>query len=131
MQIDHLIPQTPAQWFGFALATILAGLSGWIARRKREPVELARITAETRQISVSTDVSLMQAATEALSKAIHMQDRCNLLECKIEDLERQVANAEDRAHTAEMFTEQLNMAAKLKGVNLSDFTPQQLKPPKP
>lgn len=114
-----------------------AELRSWLARRKREPVELAKITAETRQITISTDVSLMTAATEALAKALHMQDRCNLLECQIDCLKQELANADARADAAEMFVGQLNAAAKLNtcehfpfGVRLSDYTPQQLRPPK-
>lgn len=86
MQIDHLIPQNPAQWFGLGLATILAAFSGWFMRRKREPVELARISAETRQITVNTDVSLIQAATTAIAKAERLQSERDHWERKATDL---------------------------------------------
>lgn len=46
----------------------------------------------------------------------------------IEHLQLEVARYKDEANAAHLFTEQLNNAAKLKGVHLSDFTPAQLNP---
>ena len=138
MQPDtSTIPHGLLQILGLLLASSLGWVGGWLTRRKREPAEIAKINAEARQISVNTDVSLMQAATEALTKALHLHDRCNLLEGQIEDLKREVAQERSRADTAEMFTDQLNAAAKLttcehhpSGVRLANYTPRQLKPPR-
>lgn len=141
LQESPVTPHSLAGVLWLLLASSLgwsgAELRSWLARRKREPVELAKISAETRQITISTDVSLMTVATEALTKALHMQDRVNLLEYQIDGLKQELANADARADAAEMFVEQLNAAAKLTvcehypaGVRLRDYTPQQLRPPK-
>jgi hypothetical protein len=55
-------------------------------KRKREPVEIAKLHAETRQININTDVSLIQAATTALSKAERLQDERDHWERKATDL---------------------------------------------
>lgn len=60
------IPHTLAQWFGLALATLLAALGGWLARRKREPVELDKIKAETRQIHISSEVAQANVSLDIL-----------------------------------------------------------------
>jgi hypothetical protein len=55
MSIDNLIPQSSAQWLATVLAAILAAMAGWFARRKREPVELDKLRAETRQIHITAE----------------------------------------------------------------------------
>jgi len=72
------IPHSLAQVLWLVVASSL-GWAGsefrsWLGRRKREPVELAKISAETRQIHVSSDVSLMQTASEVLTNAWRMRD---------------------------------------------------------
>lgn len=70
MQPDtSTIPHGLLQILGLLLASSLGWIGGWITRRKREPHEIAKISAETRQISINTDVSLIQAATTAITKA--------------------------------------------------------------
>lgn len=70
MQLDtSTIPHGLTQILGLIIASSLGWLGGWLTRRKREPVEIAKLTAETRQITVNTDVSLIQAATTAITKA--------------------------------------------------------------
>ena len=87
MQPDSLpIPHTLVQVLSLVLASSLGWIGGWLTRRKREPVEIAKITAETRQITVNTDVSLIQAATTALSKAERLQDERDHWERKATDL---------------------------------------------
>jgi hypothetical protein len=94
LQESPVIPHNLAQVLWFALASSLgwagAEFRSWMARRKREPVELAKISAETRQITISTDVSLIQAATEALSKACRVQDEREHWERKAAALQLQV-----------------------------------------
>lgn len=65
MQLNF-IPQTPAQWFGLTVATILAAIAGWFSRRKREPVELDKLRAETRQIHISSQVAEASASLDIL-----------------------------------------------------------------
>lgn len=87
MQPDSLpIPHTLVQVLSLVLASSLGWLGGWISRRKREPHEIAKISAETRQITVNTDVSLIQAATNAISKAERLQDERDHWERKATDL---------------------------------------------
>jgi hypothetical protein len=87
MQPDiHAIPQSLAQVFWLVLASSLGWIGGWLTRRKREPVEIAKISAETRQISVNTDVSLIQAATQAIAGAERLKSERDHWERKATDL---------------------------------------------
>lgn len=132
MQPDSLpIPHSVLQVLSLVLASSLGWIGGWITRRKREPAEIAKLSAETRQISINTDVSLIQAATAALTKAERLQDERDHWERKANDLQMKVIQAEADARAAEMFVDQLHAAAKLAGVRLRDYSPQQLNPPKP
>ena len=69
-----------------AFVTVATTLTAVWFKRKREPAEIAKITAETRQISVNTDVSLIQAATTAIGKAERLQDERDHWERKATDL---------------------------------------------
>lgn len=80
------IPQSLAQVLWLVLATFLGWIGGWLSRRKREPHEIAKISAETRQISINTDVSLIQAATTAITKAERLQQERDHWERKASDL---------------------------------------------
>jgi len=87
MQLETpTIPHGLLQIFGLILASSLGWLGGWLSRRKREPVEIAKIHAETRQITVNTDVSLIQAATSAIAKVERLQDERDHWERKATDL---------------------------------------------
>jgi len=115
------IPHTLAQWFGLALATFIAAAGGWFARRKREPVELRKLEAETRQINVTTDVSLIQAATEALNKACRLQDERDHWERKAGRLEEQVDLLTIEVHAADMQMRKLSGYIKSKGLDASEI----------
>lgn len=80
------IPQSLSQVFWLVLASSLGWIGGWLTRRKREPHEIAKISAETRQITVNTDVSLIQAATTAITKAERLQQERDHWERKATDL---------------------------------------------
>jgi hypothetical protein len=73
LQESPTIPHSLSQVLWLVLASSLgwggAELRSWLGRRKREPVELAKLTAETRQITINTDITLIQAATSAIEKA--------------------------------------------------------------
>lgn len=60
------IPHTIAQWFGLAVATLLAALGGWLARRKREPVELDKLRAETKSIHITAENAQASIGLETL-----------------------------------------------------------------
>jgi hypothetical protein len=70
--------------------------------------------------------SLIEAGETILeqSKLINEMERQAIV------LERRTIHAEADAEAAQIYVEQLNMAAKLAGVHLSDYTPRQLNPPK-
>lgn len=79
------IPHSLLQVLWLLLASSLGWLGGWLTRRKREPHEIAKISAETRQISINTDVSLIQAATTAITKAERLQQERDHWERKATD----------------------------------------------
>lgn len=81
-----VIPHSLLQVLWLLLASSLGWAGGWLARRKREPVEIAKIHAETRQININTDVSLIQAATIAITKAERLQGERDHWERKATDL---------------------------------------------
>lgn len=109
-----VIPHSLAQVLWLVLASSL-GWAGsearsWLGRRKREPVELAKLTAETRQISISTDVTLIQAATEALSQACRLRDEREHWERKADSLQLQVDQSETQARMDNLQIRQLKGA---------------------
>lgn len=84
-------PATPHFWLlasnlVTAILTVVTTLTAVRFKWKREPVEIAKIHAETRQITVNTDVSLIQAATTAIAKAERLQDERDHWERKATDL---------------------------------------------
>lgn len=87
MQLDS-IPRDLTTLLYVVIATSLGWVGGWITRRKREPAEIAKLSAETRQIEVNTDVSLIQAATIAITKAERLQDERDHWERKAGSLQR-------------------------------------------
>lgn len=60
------IPHTLAQWFGLALATLLAALGGWLARRKREPHEIDKLRAETKSIHITAEATEINLGRELM-----------------------------------------------------------------
>lgn len=70
MQESPAIPHSLAQLLWLVLASILgwtgAELRSWLARRKREPLELAKISAETRQIHITADNAQASIGLETL-----------------------------------------------------------------
>jgi hypothetical protein len=86
MQLDSLaIPHSLLQILGLLLASSLGWVGGWLTRRKREPIEIAKLNAETRQITVNTDVSLIQAATQAIAGAERLKSERDHWERKATD----------------------------------------------
>lgn len=69
------IPHTLAQWFGLALATVLAALGGWIARRKREPHEIDKLRAETKSIHVTAENAEINLGRELMREMQAVVDK--------------------------------------------------------
>ena len=86
-----------------ALASILGWLGHWFKDRKRQPHEIAKINAETRKLNTETDVSLIQAATTAITKAERLQQQCDHWQLKAFDNDVQLKEA--RAEIAQMTTQ--------------------------
>ncbi|HTG95789.1 MAG TPA: hypothetical protein VL866_24525 [Pyrinomonadaceae bacterium] len=118
MQLDtSTIPHGLMQILGLLLASSLGWVGGWLTRRKREPVEIAKISAETRQITVNTDVSLIQAATSAITKAERLQDERDHWERKATDLMLDLENERNRsAQQATRLTLHEHQMKRLKGL---------------
>jgi chromosome segregation ATPase len=136
MQPDtSTIPHGLLQILGLVLASSLGWVGGWLTRRKREPHEIAKISAETRQISVNTDVSLISAATTAITKAERLQDERDHWERKATDLmidleESRNQNAEKdirlRLHEAQV--KRMELTLKTHGLNYDDSQDKQVGP---
>lgn len=89
-----------------------------------EKAERRREEWQAREDELRSQIRFWRCKSEELDgELIDSRDANSVLQSKL-------ARAEDDAKAAQMFVEQINMAAKLKGVNLSEFTPQQLHPPK-
>lgn len=84
-----------------------------------------------RSVELHDDLAIGESVGDMLGSLIHAGNQLGDLQQQVFDLKARTLRAEADAQAAQLFVEQLNMAAKLKGVNLSDFTPQQLRPPKP
>lgn len=129
---------TIPHWMQLALTGIASLLSGigidkvynsWLNRKKpaAEVTEITVRASSNASESVMRMMDRLDAAQLTIDRLRGERDdwRARALESK-----EQALKANDDARAAQMFTDQLNMAAKLKGVNLSDFTPQQLNPPR-
>jgi hypothetical protein len=118
MQLDTpTIPHGLLQILGLLLASSLGWVGGWITRRKREPVEIAKINAETRQISVNTDVTLIQAATQAIAGAERLKSERDHWERKATDLMLDLEDERQRsAQQATRLTLHEHQMKRLKGL---------------
>lgn len=63
---DFPQPLNLATLLYLAVATSLGWIGGWLARRKREPHELRKLDAETRQIQTSSEISPVGITLETL-----------------------------------------------------------------
>lgn len=88
---------TIAEAVRLLIAGILAGVGGWFARRKREPAEIAKLKAEARNIDVTTDLSLMKAASDALTNSLRMVEQRDHWQRKAAALLKEVKDYEDQA----------------------------------
>ena len=125
-------------WMQLALTALASTLSGigidriyntWLNRRKP---------------AVEVDEIAIRASSSASEAVIRMMDRLDGAQLTIDrlrqerdDLRLQLASVQDDAKASQLFTDQLNAAAKLttcehypNGVKLSNYLPRQLNPPK-
>lgn len=93
---------TFAEVLRLVLATFIAGAGGWFARRRKEPAEIAKLRAEARSIDVSTDLSLMKAASDALSNSLRMVDQRDHWQRRAAELLREVEQYEEQAKLDEL-----------------------------
>lgn len=93
---------TVAEILRLLIASFIAGAGGWFARRKKEPAEIAKLKAEARSIDVSTDLSLMRAAGEALTNSLRVVEQRDHWQRKAGDLLQEVKGLEDDAHLNEL-----------------------------
>lgn len=109
--MDNLVPRDLITLLYMAVATSLGWIGGWITRRKREPIELEKVRAETRQIHVTTENSQASIGLEtlrelqtAIQKAEDRREEWQLKEeqlrgqvfhwrCKCEDLDGQLVDS--------------------------------------
>lgn len=141
MQESPVFPhwiQTALGWLasGIAGGAIVRAYTVWLNRRK--PAAEIHVTEAT-----ATEITV-RASSTAGDAVMRMMDRLDSAQLTIDrlrgerdDWRMEALKAKDDADTARMFTDQLNAAARLvicehhpQGVRLSNFTPQQLNPPK-
>lgn len=73
MQPDTLIPREHTTLLYVVLASILGWIGGWLTRRKREPVELDKVRAETKSIHVTAENQQLSVGLETFREltALH------------------------------------------------------------
>lgn len=117
MQETSVIPHGLAQFLWPVLAGILGWLGGWITRRKREPVELAHLKAQTRQLDISTDVQLITAVSEAIGKVQQLQSQRDHWERKALDAMTEAATlTHENAQQETRLTHHENEIKKMKAL---------------
>lgn len=105
------IPRDLSTLLYLAVATSLGWVGGWLARRKREPHELRKLEAETKQIQTSSEISPVGITLETLreiqvviQKAEQRREEWNAREeqmrgqivhwrCKAEELDGELADS--------------------------------------
>lgn len=141
MQESSAFPQWVQTALGW-LAPIVAGgaihrlITTWQNRHK--PAAEVHVTEAT-----AAEITI-RAGSSAGDSVMRMMDRLDIAQLTIDRLRSErdnwrmkALNAQDDAKASQLFTSQLNAAAKLtvcehypEGVKLSDYLPRQLNPPK-
>lgn len=103
MSLDTLIPRDLTTLLYVAIASILSWIGGWIRGRKRESAEIVHLgaqarktDAEARQIEANTNISLTQAAAQALARAERLQAERDHWQLKAFDLQLEVKDVNAR-----------------------------------
>jgi hypothetical protein len=136
-------PTAWPHWIQDAFGWLASGVAGglivriyitWL-NRKKPAAEVQLTTATATEVSVRAGSSAGDAVMRMMDRLDTAQITIDRLRSERDDWRAKAMNAEDEAKTARMFTDQINMAAKLTtcehhpdGVRLSAFTPTQLKP---
>ena len=107
------------------LATIILTVAGTLTgvwfKRKREPAEVAKIEAETRQIEVGTDLQLIREVTKAITKAERMKEERDHWERKADDLQKQVDLKDIEISSMDTQMRRMDGFIKARGLHLSDL----------
>lgn len=123
-------PETPviphtwihAVWILVASSLGYAGslLREWI-NKKRSPAEEAKTHAEARQIDANTNLELMKAASDALTKACRLQDERDHWQRKSESLEKRVELQEIEISSMDQQMRRLHGFINSKGLHISEM----------
>lgn len=82
---------------------------------------------QIRSTELRDDLATGEGVGRMLGNLIEAGDQLSDLQQQVFELKGRTLRAEADADMAQLFIEQLHAAAKLKGVHLADFTPDQLK----
>lgn len=132
---DFPQPLNLATLLYLAVATFLGWIGGWLARRKREPHELRKLDAETRQIQTTSEISPVGITLETLreiqvviQKAEQRREEWNAREeqmrgqiihwrCKAEELDGELIDSRQANGLLDSrLTHQNNQNKRLKGL---------------
>jgi hypothetical protein len=121
---------------GVATGLILLLAKVW-ADSKKTRIEIVE-TASRAELNVVTarstelrdDIATGEGVGRMLGNLIQTGDQLYDLQQQVFELKGRMMRAEADAAAAQLYVDQLNMAAKLRGVKLSDFLPRELNPPK-
>jgi chromosome segregation ATPase len=75
MQLDSLIPRDSTTLLYVVIASILAWLGGWFTRRRREPVELDKLKAETKSIHITAETAEINLGRELMREMQTIVDK--------------------------------------------------------
>lgn len=124
MPDTSIIPLTWTELFRTLVASSLgyAGASAveW-AKKKRSPAEERKTDAEARQIEAATNLTLMQAAADAITKACRLEDERDHWKRKGESLEKQIELLNVEVNTMDVQMRKLHAFIKLKEWQYSEL----------
>lgn len=78
MQETSSIPHGLFQILSLVLASSLGWVGGWLTRRRREPVEIAKLSAETKQIHITADNSQTSINLELLREIRNVTEKAEV-----------------------------------------------------